>query len=208
MTESSEATGTPEAEATTQSVQADGAAIETAAAGEAKDGTQAAAPITYEAFTLQDGLTMEAESLGEVTSLFSELGLPQDKAQKIVDTFGKVGPGVMKGAIEKLFAAEADAQVKAWEQESRTATDIGGANFDAAISESQAAIARFGSPAFKALLDTFGLGNHPEVIRTFRGIGKAISEDTHVKAGTTQIGKKATEVMYDHPTSKANLKYG
>lgn len=204
MTESSEATGTPEAEATTQTETT--AAVETATEAKAPE---TPTPITYEAFKLQDGLTLEADSLTAVTSLFSELGLPQDKAQKIVDTFGAVGPGVMKGAIEKLFAAEADAQVKAWEKEAREATDIGGANFEAALAESQAAIGRFGSPEFKALLDTFGLGNHPEVIRTFRGIGKAISEDTHVKgAGNGQGMKKATEVLYDHPTSRAQLKYG
>lgn len=43
------------------------------------------------------------------------------------------------------------------------------------------ALTQFGSPEFKKHLDDTGLGNHPEMVKMFVAIGKAMAEDTFVK---------------------------
>ena len=43
------------------------------------------------------------------------------------------------------------------------------------------ALTRFGSPEFRKHLDDTGLGNHPEMVKIFVAIGKAMAEDTFIK---------------------------
>lgn len=165
-------------------------------------------PISYTDFALPEGMTLDAAQLTEIQTLFGDLKLPQEQAQRVIDQLVKTGPGLLKGPVEKMLLAEHEAQVKAWEAEARGAEDIGGAKFDASVAKAQTAIAAFATPGLKALLETYGLGSHPEVIRTFRGIGERISEGSHVSSqGDTKLGNPL-ESIYNHPTSKAALKYG
>ena len=70
-----------------------------------------------------------------------------------------------------------------WVDEVKADKDLGGANFDANLKQGQSALRRFGSEALTKLLDDSGLGSHPEFVRLFAKVGKAIAEDS--VAGTT-----------------------
>ena len=60
------------------------------------------------------------------------------------------------------------------------------------------AIETFGTPELRSLLDSTGMGNHPEVVRLALKIGKAISEDTIVRGRNTPSGgaKDPASVLY------------
>ena len=74
-------------------------------------------------------------------------------------------------------------QIEAWVGEIKADKEIGGANFDTSVRHAQAAAKKFGSPEFLAALDATGMGSHPELVRVFARIGKAMAEDTFVAPG-------------------------
>ena len=49
---------------------------------------------------------------------------------------------------------------------------------------------------FNEMLDSSGLGNHPEMIRFLHRVGKAISEDSVVVGGTTTSQLTREAVLY------------
>jgi hypothetical protein len=71
--------------------------------------------------------------------------------------------------------------VESWGEAVKTDQEIGGAKLDENLAVARRAVDAFGSPALKELLNTTGLGNHPEVVKAFYKAGKAISEDGFVR---------------------------
>lgn len=163
------------------------------------DGKAAAqgAPEQYADFALPQGTQVDAAMLSEFTPLAKELGLNQESAQKVIDLYaGKVLPQI--AAAQQAAMAQ---QIEDWGKQARDDKDLGGAAFDANVQTAQKAIARFGSPALKELLDTSGFGNHPEVLRFCLSIGKAISEDGVVLGGQAQGSRSLEDVFYGNPKS-------
>jgi hypothetical protein len=77
--------------------------------------------------------------------------------------------------------ADAHAQlVETWTEQVKTDKEIGGDKLAENLGVARKAIDTFGSPELKALLNSTGLGNHPEVVKLAFKVGKAISEDGFV----------------------------
>jgi hypothetical protein len=123
-----------------------------------------------------------------------ESGLKPDAAQKLVE----IHASVLASAQAKATAAF-EAQQKAWVSEVTADKELGGANLEASTKIAQRAVERFGSPAIKQLLNESGLGNHPELVRMFHRIGKAVAEDR--VSGTT-----ASQSGTAKPTQEALLR--
>lgn len=161
-------------------------------ATESKDSTEAkaeAVPEKYE-FTMPDGIEMDSEMLAEFEPIAKELGLSQEKAQKLVD--------IQIKSLQKLQAAHEIQQEEAfkemttqWATAAKADSEYGGAKFNENLSVAQKALKQFASEGLIEYLNSSGLGNHPEVIRTFVKVGKAISEDKFVVGG--QGGARATD---------------
>jgi hypothetical protein len=168
-------------------------------AGEpAKDDTTgdkpAGAPEVYETFTLPEGVAVDEATLGEATAMFKDIGLPQDKAQKLVDFYtGKLA--AVADAPQKLWeATQAD-----WQGKVRADPEIGGAKLDATIATAAKAIDKFGGTALRDALDITGAGNHPEIIRFFARVGASLSEADFVTGspkGSAAGKMSAADVMY------------
>ncbi|AGF74861.1 hypothetical protein BAnh1_09910 [Bartonella australis AUST/NH1] len=58
--------------------------------------------------------------------------------------------------------------------------EFGGERLQENLGLAQKAMGQFGSPELKEFLNQSGLGNHPELIRTFYRVGKNMSEDGYV----------------------------
>lgn len=161
-------------------------------ATDSKDSTEAkaeAVPEKYE-FTMPDGVEMDSEMLAEFEPIAKELGLSQEKAQKLVD--------IQIKSLQKLQAAHEIQQEEAfkemttqWATAAKADSEYGGAKFNENLSVAQKALKQFASEGLIEYLNSSGLGNHPEVIRTFVKVGKAISEDKFVVGG--QGGARATD---------------
>jgi hypothetical protein len=125
------------------------------------------------AIKLPDGVVADKPLMDGFIALAKESGLKGESAQKIADLY------VQAQASQAKAAEEAHAkQVAAWAEEVKADKQIGGASLDASMAVASRAVAQFGSPELKELLNSSGLGNHPALVRAFVKIGRAISEDS------------------------------
>jgi len=165
---------------TTQATQTDTTTVDT---------TKAEAAVEYK-FEMPDGVELDQGDLTKFTDIAKELKLPADAAKKLVDI----------AAAREVARAEAFAnQVKAWGDEVKADPELGKPENLAAAKKT---IDTFGTPELRDLLNTTGMGNHPEVIRMALKIGKAISEDTFV-AGRTDAAPAPRDhatILYGNPT--------
>lgn len=162
----------------------------------------AGAPDKYE-FKAPTGSSLDADVVAEFSAVAKELNLSQDAAQKVID---KLVPKVADGNAKAMVSAM-KSTVDGWAKASAADTEFGGEKLQENLAVAAKAVERYASPELRALLGAYdpqknpkgtGLGNHPDVVRLFVRIGKAISEDKHV-TGTTDPGKgakSAAESLY------------
>ena len=154
-------------------------------------------------FKAPEGRAYDADLLGAFSEAAKAANLPQDAAQKLLDT------------MAPTLAARIDAQTKAiqegWAEASRADKEFGGDKLQENLAYAKKAMDQF-SPnaadgtksAFRQLLDNSGLGNNPEFLRFAVRVGKAISEDGFV--ASTGNGTKTVDtakVLYDKTPAKA-----
>jgi hypothetical protein len=155
-------------------------------AGEEKPGEQKA-PEKYADFEMPEGIELDAKLLEGATPILRELGLDQAKAQKLVSVLATHQAEQAQAFTEQLkdeaFAftqarSMLQQHVDNWAKALKSDAEIGGKNFDANVQTAQRAIARFGSPALKDVLNKTGLGNNPEFVRFCLKVGHLVSEDS------------------------------
>jgi hypothetical protein len=153
----------------------------------ADDDKPQGAPEKYE-FTAPEGVTLDAEAVAEFEPVAKELNLSNEQAQKLVELQTKF--------VQKQ-QAQWDKTVETWETEIKADKEIGGEKMTVNVNHARQAITHFGTPELKAALDATKMGNHPELVRVFARIGKAMAEDTFVP-GTkpSNTGKSQADVLY------------
>lgn len=158
----------------------------------------AGAPEAYADFTLPDGVQLDATVMGEFGTLAKDLNLPQDKAQQLVDLHTKLQQGqaaAVKANVESFYA-DIGGMPETWAATARADKEFGGDKFDENLAVAKAALEKFGTPELETFLAKTGAGTHPELIRAFVRVGRAISEDSFVP-GRAGAGKAATaQSMY------------
>lgn len=122
---------------------------------------------------LPEGWDSKDPLLGSFKATAKELGLDSPKAQKLFDLYA----GAQKAANEKA-AADLDAQFKGWKDAAKGDKEFGGKEFDGSLKAARKALASYGTPELAKFLDETGLGDHPELIRAFVRVGKAMAEDS------------------------------
>jgi hypothetical protein len=143
-------------------------------------------PEAYD-FKAPEGVALDPVAVEAFAPVAKELGLTQTQAQRVVDLYA--------GLQAQQAEAQAE-QVKAWAKQVTTDKEIGGAKW----AEHRAVIARardaFASPELVQLMEQTGLGSHPEVIKLFVRVGKAISDDGHVIGGNPGPDPRSAEGFY------------
>ena len=156
---------------------------------EEKDQKQEGAPEKYE-FTAGEGVELDTEALKDFEPVARDLNLTNEQAQKLVDAYPKILAGVQQRQAEAW-----QAQTEQWAADVKSDKEIGGDKLTANLSAAQRALDQFGTPELKEYLNATGLGNHPDLVKTFVKIGKAMSEDGMVD-GSNQGQRSAAEVLY------------
>lgn len=128
-------------------------------------------PEAYE-FKMPEGVELDKAAADEFSALAKELKLDQATAQKVADVGAKMA--------QRQTEAHANL-VNSWVESVKTDKEFGGDKLDENLATARKALESFGTPELKDVLNSTGFGNHPEVIRAFYKIGKAISEDGFVK---------------------------
>ena len=167
---------------------AEGDAAETKDEGEKPEG----APEKYE-WAAPEGVTLDESIMGSLSEVAKELNLPQAAAQKLVD---KIAPVMAQRQVEQFEALRTE-----WRQASSSDQEFGGAKLTENMAVAKKALDAFATPEFRQLLEQTGMGNHPEVIRTFYRAGKAISEDGLVSGSAPKAPRDARSLF---PASNMN----
>lgn len=147
------------------------------------------APEKYE-FTAGEGVELDAEALKDFEPVARDLNLTNEQAQKLVDAYPKILAGVQQRQAEAW-----QKQTEGWAETVKADKEIGGDKLTANLSAAQRALDQFGTPELKEYLNATGLGNHPDLVKTFVKIGKAMSEDGMV-TGKESGQRSAAEVLY------------
>ncbi|GAL57161.1 hypothetical protein EV102420_06_00350 [Pseudescherichia vulneris NBRC 102420] len=148
------------------------------------------APEKYE-FKAAEGQELDATALEQFEPIARELNLTNEQAQKMVDLYGtQILPMVQKQQAEAWQKT-----TEQWAADVKADKEIGGDKLTANIGVAQRALETFGTPDLKEYLNASGLGNHPELIKVFVKVGKAMSEDGMV-TGKESGQRTAAEVLY------------
>jgi len=149
---------------------------------------QQTSPDDYKDFELPEGMELDENLLKEAAPLFSELGLTKEQAQKFVDLQAK--------QVQSQVEAHTN-QVNEWTEAVKNDKELGGEDFDKNIGIAKLGIEKVGSPELKELMDNYGLGSHPEVVRAFYKIGKLVQEDNPESgARVSNTQKSVVERLY------------
>ena len=147
----------------------------------------ASAPESYEVFNLPDDFDMNNDTLEDYHTFAKENNLTQEQAQRGVDMVAQMKQAEMTQWVE---------QQKSWVDDAKKDAEYGGEKFDESISIAVKARDSFGTSEFNEMLDSSGLGNHPEMIRFLNRVGKAISEDSVVVGGSSTSNLTREAVLY------------
>lgn len=147
------------------------------------------APEKYE-FQSAEGVELDTEALKEFEPVAREMNLTNEQAQKLVDVYPKILAGVQQRQAEAWQQT-----TEQWAADVKADKEIGGDKLPSNLSAAQRALDQFGTPELKEYLNTTGLGNHPDLVKTFVKIGKAMSEDGMVTGGNDGQ-RSAAEVLY------------
>ena len=151
----------------------------------------AEAEVVYE-FKTPEGMEFAQGDLDELKTIAKDLKLPNEQAQRLVDLAAK-----REQARAEVFATT----VAGWAEQTKNDKELGKPEN---LATAKKTIDTFGTPELRDLLNSSGMGNHPEVIRMALKIGKAISEDTFVagRTGAAPTPRSHAEVLYGTPPTK------
>jgi hypothetical protein len=139
--------------------------------GEGEEEKPTGAPEKYE-FVAPEGKEFIPEILQAFEEGAREANLTQESAQKLLD---KVAP-VYEGQMLKAMTTIQDA----WLEQTANDKEYGGDKYEESRAYAGKAMAAFGDEALANFLITTKVGNHPDLVRAFVKIGKAISDDNRL----------------------------
>jgi hypothetical protein len=148
-------------------------------------GDQSTSSETYADFEMPEGVELDVQLMEQAQPLFKELGLNQEQAQKLVDFQAAQVQASQTGQAEAFNQLKQD-----WQAQSKSDNEIGGDKFDESVSDAREALGKFGTPELTKLLNDFGVGNHPEMIRFMAKVGNLTKEDVPGNSGSPSTPEK------------------
>ncbi len=131
------------------------------------------APETYD-LKLSDKSLLTEDDLKKVAEEAKKLNLTNEEAQALADG---------KNQAVQDYVDSGNKVTAGWLDQAKKDSEIGGDNFEQTVLDGNAALERFASPELQDLLYATKFGNHPEVIRAWAKVGKAMRGDKFVVAG-------------------------
>lgn len=150
---------------------------------------------SYADFTLPDGAVADEELKNEFVPLVTELGLSQAGAQKLVDFKTKLDAAHVKRWGDHLNELR---------EAAKNDPEIGKAKYTENLSIAKKAIAKFGGPGLRDVLNKYGVGAHAEMIRAWAKVGRAMGETPGLDngGGSGTVQKPLHELMYGDSSAK------
>lgn len=160
-------------------------------------------PEKYE-LKLADGSTLPPTLVEKTAATARSLGLSNAKAQALLDATAAEVTAHAEAVLAsyKPGGTEYTKQEQAWAAQALADTEIGGSKekLDENVAQAAKVIATFFPESIYKFLNDTGFGSHPDVIRGFAKLGRAMSEGKIVEGaqlGThTKEEKTAAEKIY------------
>jgi hypothetical protein len=151
---------------------------------------------------IETQIEMDKVLLDKATPVLKELGLSNDKANKLAPLVLDV-----QARMAEQQAEDHKAMTAQWARDAEKDPEIGGKKWSETQALAAKALDHYGAPKgseFRQLLDDTGLGNHPTMIAMFRKVGASIAEDTKLERDTTnpQGKKDRLETLYPDDVPK------
>jgi hypothetical protein len=164
--------------------------------------TAPVAPVVPEKYDLKlpEGSTLDAKTVEKIGDYSRSQKFSAEQAQALLEREHKSA-----AEFEQAQTARLAEENKKWEKALNDDKEIGGEGLKKNVELAKRAVDKYASDEFKALLDSTGFGNHPEVVRIFSRIGKAMEEDSLIggkNAGGGTGKKKAEDIMFGDPPAK------
>lgn len=134
-----------------------------------------------------EGSVLGAARVEEIAAFSKARGFSQEQAQALLERENEGAKTVAQANVQALDKAN-----ESWLNEIKTDREFGGDNLKATTEFAKRAVDRFGSDALKKALNDSRLGNHPELVRAWARIGRAMAPDKIVVGGpgSEAVGKK------------------
>ena len=164
--------------------------------GEADKSKEDGAPDAYEDFKVPDGFEVDAVAMDAFKPLAKELELTQEQAQKLVDFYNDGA----KTSADESQTYYSDLMTE-WQESVRNDKELGGKNFDDSLSAARKALDAFATPELYEIFEATGMGNHPEMVRIFARIGKAVKDDL-IRIGSVNLTapRDAADILFPTQT--------
>lgn len=161
---------------------------------QAKPADAPAAPEAYE-FKMPEGEELDEAAAPMVQELFKELGLPQDKAQEVLNKLLEIDKARQPSPeqIQQHYEQQAAALNQQWADEVRKLPDLGGDKFNQTLETCSKVMVKFATPELRNFLTYSALGSNPEFVKFVHAIGSAMSSDTMEHGGTATKGQRSIE---------------
>lgn len=135
---------------------------------------KSAVPEKYD-LKLPEQSMLTDDDLADIAEEARSLGLDQTNAQKLVESRNKDRAAF----LESMRLAHQE-KVVSWREALTRDPEIAGKDgteFSANIARAKLVLAKYGTPELRKHMDETGFGNHPEVVKFFVRLGKAMRED-------------------------------
>lgn len=164
-----------------------------------KPGTEPTNPDTPPEITLAkpDGSLLSDDEVSKITEFAKANGYSQEQANKLLE---RESVAATSRVDEQSKAVEA-LSIK-WIDEAKADAEIGGDKFEESAEMAKRVAKRFGSEKFFEFLNNpkNPYGNHPELIRTFARIGRAMEPEKLVMPGAKPVAERnLADVIYSKP---------
>lgn len=167
---------------------------EPAAAPAEGDQAKPDAPVVPEAyeFKMPEGEELDEAAAPMVQELFKELGLPQEKAQEVLNKLLEIDKARQPSPeqIQQHYEQQAADLNKQWGEECRKLPELGGDNFNKSLETCSQVMVKFASPELRNFLTYSALGSNPEFFKFIHAIGSAMSQDTLEHGGNAGKGPR------------------
>lgn len=159
------------------------------------DDTDAGPPEAYADFNLPEGFTLDGERKEATLTLFRDLGLSQDRAQKAIDHFIKT-VGEDEATRAAAYEAAVAKQREDWATEAKAQL---GDKYDAELGFAKTAVNALNDTKLMETFNETGWGNHPDLIKAFAFFGKMMRDSGSEvgSQGAEPEKKNPWDVMYD-----------
>lgn len=146
------------------------------------------------ALKLPENSLLDSGAVQRTAAKAVELGLSTDAAQVLINDQSEAVARFADDAIEDMRQNKIR-----WESEVQADPEMGGEGASETVEMSRRALATFGTDELRKILEETGYGNHPELVRMFSRIGRAMAEKMLVMPnGKPQVteGESPAEIMY------------